>query len=365
MTYPASTYRAPAYPAPASPAPAPAHSARAYARALPASPAGRAPVLVAVAHGSRDPRALATVTALVARVRALRPGLDVRLGHVELNEPLLGATLAQVAREVRAAREDRATGAVEAAAAVRAVGAAPLSALATGGRNVSGALDALGGRSASGTPGALSTLTAPDGPDALDVVLVPLLLGRGHHVKVDLPAALAAEPGLRGVVAPPLGPDPLLADALAARLAEAGRRAGDPVVLAAAGSRDPDAAVDTRRAAALLSRRLGGAPVVPAYASAASPTVDDAVADLRARGARRVAVASYFTAPGRFATQCAAAAPDLASAPLGAHEAVARLVLDRYDAASTPRPGPATPAPRAAGPRRRRSPGAVTVGVWT
>ncbi len=299
-------------------------------------------MLVAVAHGSRDPRALATVTALVARVRALRPGLDVRLGHVELNEPLLGATLAQVAREVRGARDDRAT------AAVRAVGAAPRSALATGGRNASGALDTFGSRNASGTLGALSTLTAPDGPDALDaldVVLVPLLLGRGHHVKVDLPAALAAEPGLRGVVAPPLGPDPLLADALAARLAEAGRRAGDPVVLAAAGSRDPDAAVDTGRAAALLSRRLGGAPVVPAYASAASPTVDDAVAGLRARGARRVAVASYFTAPGRFATQCAAAAPDLASAPLGAHEAVARLVLDRYDAASTPRPGPATPRP--------------------
>ncbi|MBW5486402.1 sirohydrochlorin chelatase, partial [Streptomyces bambusae] len=43
--------------------------------------------------------------------------------------------------------------------------------------------------------------------------------------------------------------------------------------------------------------------------------------------------ASYFAAPGRFATQCAAAAPALAAAPLGDHPALARLVLHRYDQA--------------------------------
>ncbi|MBM7093526.1 sirohydrochlorin chelatase, partial [Streptomyces sp. S12] len=37
------------------------------------------PALVVVAHGSRDPRALTTVTALLDRVRALRPGLPVHL----------------------------------------------------------------------------------------------------------------------------------------------------------------------------------------------------------------------------------------------------------------------------------------------
>lgn len=52
-----------------------------------------APALVAVAHGSRDPRALHTVTGLLDRVRELRPGLDVRLGHIELNAPLLPQTL--------------------------------------------------------------------------------------------------------------------------------------------------------------------------------------------------------------------------------------------------------------------------------
>ncbi|MFD7261144.1 sirohydrochlorin chelatase [Streptomyces sp. NPDC059874] len=224
------------------------------------------PTLVAVAHGSRDPRALHTALALLDRVRELRPRLDVRLGHIELNRPLLDDTLYE------------------------ASGAA---------------------------------------------VLVPLLLGRGYHVKRDLPAAAARAAHLRTRVAAPLGPHPLLVEALYERLVEAGwtPTPGAAVVLAAAGSRDPDAAADTRRTAALLSERLGGAPVVPAYASAAAPTVPDAVRALAARGHHRIAVASYFAAPGRFATQCAAAAPALAAAPLGDHPALARLLLHRYDEA--------------------------------
>jgi len=117
------------------------------------SPAPGPPALVVVAHGSRDPRALATVRALLDRVRALRPGLPVHLGHIELNEPLLPDTLT-----------------------------------------------ALGEREA---------------------VLVPLLLSRGYHVKRDIPE-MAAEARLHTRVAAPLGPHPLLADALHARLTEAG-----------------------------------------------------------------------------------------------------------------------------------------------
>lgn len=226
------------------------------------------PALVAVAHGSRDPRALPAVRALLERVRAARPGVDVRLGHVELNAPLL--------------------------------------------------------------PDALAGLRG-------EAVLVPLLLSRGHHVKHDLPAALSAAPWLHGTVAAPLGPHPLLAEVLHDRLLAAGWPRiprGHAVVLAAAGSRDPDSAADTRHMAELLAARLG-VPVVPAYASAAAPTVGAAVTALAARGIdrRRIAVASYFTAPGRFATQTSAAAPGAAAAPLGAHEAMARLVLHRYDEA--------------------------------
>ncbi|MGW6704204.1 sirohydrochlorin chelatase [Streptomyces sp. NPDC054956] len=221
------------------------------------------PTLVAVAHGSRDPRAVRTVEALLERVRELRPRLDVRLGHIELNHPLLDDTLE------------------------RAAGSA---------------------------------------------VLVPLLLGRGTHVKRDLPASAARAGHLRTRIAAPLGPHPLLVEALYERLLEAGWSAGSAVVLACAGSRDPQSAADTRATAALLGERLGGVVVVPAYASAAAPTVPDAVRALAARG-HRVAVASYFTAPGRFAGQSAAAAPGPAAEPLGDHPALARLVLQRYDEA--------------------------------
>ncbi|GFH34206.1 hypothetical protein SCWH03_04160 [Streptomyces pacificus] len=184
-------------------------------------------------------------------------------------------------------------------------------------------------------------------------VLVPLLLGRGCHVGHDIPAAATAA-GVRARLAPPLGPHPLLVEALRDRLVEAGwpdagtavRSAG--VVLAAAGSRDPASAADARRTAALLTERLGGVPVVPAYASACSPTVPEALRALAARGRHRVAVASYFTAPGRFATASRNAAPWVAAAPLGDHPALARLVLHRYDAArDAPYPA-AVPYPAAA-----------------
>ncbi|MFF2717037.1 sirohydrochlorin chelatase [Streptomyces sp. NPDC058011] len=244
---------------------------RPLAAPRPSTSASAAPALVAVAHGSRDPQALRTVLALLDRVRDLRPGLDVRLGHIELNQPLLPDTL--------------------------------------------------------------------DGLRGADAVLVPLLLGRGHHVKHDLPTAAAAAPSVRTRIAAPLGPHPLLVEALYGRLVEAGWDAADAgsrraaVVLAAAGSRDPDSAQDTRRTARMLGERLGGVPVIPAYASAATPTVPAALRALAARGRHRTFVASYFTAPGRFASAAASAAPGTAAVPLGAHPAMACLLLHRYDQA--------------------------------
>jgi sirohydrochlorin ferrochelatase len=227
------------------------------------------PALVVVAHGSRDPRALSTVRALLDKVREQRPGLPVHLGHIELNEPLLPDTLAALGTD--------------------------------------------------------------------EAVLVPLLLSRGYHIKRDIPE-MAAESRVRARVAGALGPHPLIVDALYARLVEAGwrTRMDEPtrrrsaVVLAAAGSRDPESKLDTNRTAQLLSERLG-VPVVPAYATTAAPTVPNAIQALTTRGRDRVAVASYFTAPGRFATECAEAAPWIASAPLGTHPSMAELLLHRYD----------------------------------
>jgi sirohydrochlorin ferrochelatase len=163
-------------------------------------------------------------------------------------------------------------------------------------------------------------------------VVVPLLLGAAFHSRVDIPAVVDGRPGVD--LADVLGPDPLLLDALERRLAEAGVVAGDPgtaVVLAAAGSTD-ESAVDGVRGLARAWVARGWWGVEAAFASAAAPTVEDAVTRLRCRGAPRVAVASYLLFPGLFADRLATAGADAASAPLGAAPEVARLVLARYDA---------------------------------
>ncbi|MBF9071104.1 sirohydrochlorin chelatase [Streptacidiphilus fuscans] len=183
-------------------------------------------------------------------------------------------------------------------------------------------------------------LVSPSLPEALarlhgPVVLVPLLLGAGYHVRVDIPDAVAAAPSLGAVhVADALGPHPLLVDALTDRLAEAGWRSGHgPVVLAAAGSTDPDANADADAMAALLGERHPCTTVVPSYLCAAGPTPAEAVSALRAAGHDRVAVAEYLLSPGFFARKAARSGAWTTSAPLGPHDAIAQLVTLRYDEA--------------------------------
>ncbi|WP_219519054.1 sirohydrochlorin chelatase [Nonomuraea ceibae] len=169
-----------------------------------------------------------------------------------------------------------------------------------------------------------AVLAAAPGP----VVVVPLLLAGGYHLHVDLPAVVAAHrPG--AVVADRLGPHDLLTAALAGRLAQAGLRAGDAVVLGAAGSSDPAGLADVRAAARLLSARLAR-PVTAAFVSSGSPSLGEALA--RARSPR-VAVASYLLAPGFFHARLRDSGADVVSAPLGPAPGVAELVWLRYDAA--------------------------------
>ncbi|MET8539652.1 sirohydrochlorin chelatase [Kitasatospora sp. NPDC004799] len=215
------------------------------------------PVLLAVAHGSRDPAAGATTRALLRVVRSLRPELPVRCCFLDFERPSVGEALARLA------------------------GARP--------------------------------------------ILVPLLLSTGYHLRVDLPA-LGLPPSR---LAPALGPHPLLAEALADRLTEAGAPPHAPVVLAGAGSSDPAALADTARMAGLLAARLGR-PVTASHLSAAAPTPQQAVADLRADGHPRIALATYLLSPGFFARRAAGAGATWTGAPLGPHPALARLVLHRY-----------------------------------
>jgi len=180
-------------------------------------------------------------------------------------------------------------------------------------------------------------LVDPDLPTALAavpagrrVVVVPLLLSSGYHDRVDIPAAIrSTRPDT--VQAAVLGPDPLLAGALADRLAEAGRRPGDTVVLAAAGSSDPAAVAAVHTQAELLAAHLD-VPVTAAFGSSAAPDVRSAVAATRPG---RVAIAPYLLAPGFFTERLAEAGADVVAAPLGAHPAVVTLALRRYDEVST------------------------------
>ncbi|MER6610635.1 CbiX/SirB N-terminal domain-containing protein [Streptomyces sp. NPDC000927] len=262
-----------------------------------------APVLLVIAHGSRDPRHAATVHALTARARSLRPGLRVETGFLDFNAPSVPRVLERLAAQ-----------------------------------------------------------EAEDAGDTVDVVALPLLLTRAFHAKSDIPTVLHEArtrlPRLRVRQAEVLGPSPLLNAALERRLCEAGVRPGDRastgLVLASAGSTDPEAIAVIAEIAREL-RHTGWCAVRPAFASAASPAgfprTEDAVRALRAEGVRRVAVAQYVVAPGRLPDRIAAGAADadVLADVLGPARELARLLLHRYDEARAPAARAAAPTGHVAG----------------
>jgi sirohydrochlorin ferrochelatase len=164
----------------------------------------------------------------------------------------------------------------------------------------------------------------------LRAVVVPLLLSVGFHVKVDIAGAVEGQPA---VAAPPMGPDERLVDLLADRLAQAGLAVGDAVVLAAAGSTDPGAALAVEQVAALLAARLGRSVRV-GYGAGAHPRVSEAICAARADRPSRVVVASYLLAPGSFLDRVLAAGADVVTMPLAPDPRLVAIVLDRYDAAA-------------------------------
>ncbi|MFI6079560.1 sirohydrochlorin chelatase [Streptomyces sp. NPDC051217] len=237
------------------------------------------PVLVIVAHGSRDPRHAATVHALLRRVRALRPGLRVEAGFLDFNTPAVPRVLERLDSE-----------------GVRDVVALPL----------------------------LLTRAFHAKSD------IPAVL---HEARVRLPRLAVRQADV-------LGPSALLTEALERRLYEAGLTPGDKgstgVVLASAGSSDPEAIAVIAHVAREW-RRTGWCAVRPAFASASLPRTQDAVRELRAEGVRRVAVAPYVIAPGRLPDRIARGAhesgADVLADVLGPAPELARLIVRRYEAA--------------------------------
>lgn len=160
-------------------------------------------------------------------------------------------------------------------------------------------------------------------------VVVPAFLSRGYHVNTDIPAHVAASQHPDVLVSDALGPSPQLARILADRLVECGWRPGDSVVLGAAGTSNPQAQSDLKRISALLSAVLGDR-VELAFAATGEPTIADAVAQLRRKGARRVVVASYLLSDGLFQDRLRRSGADAAAEPLGSHPAMVRLIVSRF-----------------------------------
>ncbi|MGI5351955.1 sirohydrochlorin chelatase [Streptomyces sp. CA-250714] len=204
----------------------------------------------------------------------------------------------------------------------------------TGARTVRELADGVAARLGQPVAVAYADVRGPTVAEALErlpgpVSLVPAFLASGYHVRVDIPAQVAAAGRAADVtITPALGADAALLPALVDRLAEAGVREGDAVVLAAAGSSDAGARAEAHAMARRLGRLLRG-PVPVAWAATAEPAVADEVARLRRAGASRVAVASWLLAPGLFADRLHAAGADVVASPLGGHPAVAAALAAR------------------------------------
>lgn len=160
-------------------------------------------------------------------------------------------------------------------------------------------------------------------------IAVPAFLSRGYHVRTDLPAHIAMSRHPNVTVTPALGPNPRIARVLALCLIDSGWRPGDSVILGAAGTSDPKARADLLRTRSLLTTLIGS-DVELAFAATGEPLIADAVAALRDRGARRVAIASYLLADGLFQERLRSAGADLVTEPLGSHAGIVRLIADRF-----------------------------------
>jgi sirohydrochlorin ferrochelatase len=235
-----------------------------------------APALVALAHGSRDPRSAATIKALVTEVRAQRPDLSVEVAFLDLSKPDFQTTVDRLVRK----RHDEI------------------------------------------------------------VVVPLLLNEAHHalvDVPAAVATASARHPGVQVRASEILGLEPQFLEVLDLRLREALSQARvrelDALVLAAAGSSNALA----NQSVARLARVWGThhkLPVTAAFASASPPTTGEAVRAFRAQGRRHIAVASLFLAPGLLPDRAAELALEAGAVavaePLGSHPELARAILARY-----------------------------------
>ena len=185
------------------------------------SPTAPAPVLLACAHGTRDPRGQQAVAALVAAVRDRLPGVRVVDTWVDVQQPDLAACVTRF----------------------------------------------------SGAEAVVVPLLLSAGYHVFVDMARAVAGSDGHRVA----AALGPDPRLAAVLARRLRQ--ALRETGAPQLT-----ADDRVVMVAAGSSDPRAGQDCERVAHLLAAELDH-PVSTAYLSAASPSLPEAIEAARAAAA--------------------------------------------------------------------------------
>ena len=229
--------------------------------------------LVLTAHGSKDPRSAANARAVAARLRRMRPGLDVRVAFCEQNAPNLIDVL---------------TGLPDCHQAV-----------------VTPLLLASAYHARLDIPKQIARAAA-HGVRQADV------LGQDDRLVSVLRKRLAD-----------LGVSPL------------DHELG--VLVVAIGSSNSAVNARTAQVASKLAAGTRWAGATMAFATRPEPSVAEAANRLRRRrGARRLVIAPWFLAPGRITDRVWTYARDNGipmAPPLGAHRLVAEIVLDRYDRA--------------------------------
>lgn len=242
------------------------------------------PALVAVSHGtsSADGRAAVRGLAQAVGARLMQGEADastLRLGHVDVEQPDVPATLASV----------------------------------------------------------------PAGVPAVVVPLLLSAGYHVHVDLAEAVAEASAAGERRVVLAGAMGPDDRLVAVLVRRLAEAGWTAGDAVVLAVAGSSDARAVADCQAMGVRLGAVLGRRVTVGYLSAAEPALADAVAAAAAAEPGRRVVVASYLLAPGYFQdlaiAEATGAGADLVTEPLlvpgrQAPAELAALVVERFAEAS-------------------------------
>ncbi|WP_186628238.1 sirohydrochlorin chelatase [Rhodococcus sp. BP22] len=239
-------------------------------------------VLIATAHGSRDPRSARTVHAVVDRIRLRRPDVDVRVAFLDLTEPHVDRVIDDVALE-----------------------------------------------------GADSAVVVP--------LLLGSAFHARVDLPTMLGAARLRNPGLSLVQADVLGEDQLLVDAVRSRIFDAGVEVDDPdvgVLLAAVGSSDGAANERTRAIARQVLTETRWREAVTCFATVPNSGPAEALRLLHSAGARKIVLAQWFLAPGLLTDRVSAVVDAsgfevVRADVIGAHSSVAEVVSHRYDCALT------------------------------